>query len=173
MSAASAPEAMRYCPRCAAPLVTRPVGDKLRRCCSQCDFIYFTDPKVGVGALVIEQGRILLVRRAMTPERGKWSIPAGFLDYGDDPRETAVEEVRQETNLQVEITELLDVYHNPQALQEGGASVFILYRARLIGGRLAAGDDASEAAFFAPDSLPILAFASTRDAIGRWLTKTI
>lgn len=140
------------------------VTDKPRRVCPECDFIYFTDPKVGVGVLIVKEGKILLVRRTMMPERGKWSIPAGFLDRGEDPQEVAVRETFEETNLRVAIEDLLDVYFNPPGGQ-GGASVFILYEGRLLGGELQAGDDADAAGFFALDQLPELAFASTRDAI--------
>lgn len=160
----SAPKEYAYCPRCATPLVTRMVGDRPRRACPECDFVYFTDPKVGVGVLVAKEGKILLVRRTMMPERGKWSIPAGFLDRGEDPEEVAVRETYEETNLRVAIDELLGVYYN-RPTGEGGASVFILYRARLLGGELQAGDDADAAGFFGPHELPELAFDSTRDAI--------
>jgi ADP-ribose pyrophosphatase YjhB (NUDIX family) len=142
---------------------TRQVGDKPRRACSQCDFVHFTDPKVGVGVLVVQASKVLLVRRVMNPERGKWSIPAGFLDQGEDPKATAVREAREETGLEVVIDSLVDVYQNPAT--QGGASIFILYRARQIGGTLLAGDDADAVGFFAPDQLPELAFASTRAAI--------
>jgi 8-oxo-dGTP diphosphatase len=159
----SAPEAIRYCSRCATAMVTRLVGDRPRRACPACGYIHFTDPKVGVGVVVTHGGKILLVRRAMNPEMGKWSIPAGFLDSGEDPRATAVREALEETGLHVRIEGLVDVYHNPPA--EGGASVFILYRARWLGGELQAGDDVDAADFFALDALPELAFASTRAAI--------
>lgn len=162
-----APAAYVYCPQCGTPLETRQVTDKLRRACPACGFIYFTDPKVGVGTLVLEDGKILLVRRRMMPEAGKWSIPAGFLDRGEDPREVAVRETWEETGLEVSIEGLVDVYYNDCA-GSSGASIFILYRAHLIGGELQPGDDADAAAFFGPDELPELAFASTRDAI-RWL----
>ena len=142
---------------------TRPVGDKPRRVCPSCGFIHFTDPKVGVGVFVVHEGKILLVRRTMHPEIGKWSIPAGFLDAGENPEETAVREALEETNLHVAIEELVGVFHNPPA--QGGASIFIMYRARLLGGTLQAGDDADAAAFFAPDNLPEIAFASTLAAI--------
>jgi ADP-ribose pyrophosphatase YjhB (NUDIX family) len=163
MTIPSAPENVKFCSRCAAPMETQIVGDKPRRVCPGCGFIHFTDPKVGVGVFVVHEGQILLVRRTMRPEIGKWSIPAGFVDQGEDPAETAVREALEETNLHVAIEGLVDIYHNPPA--EGGASIFILYRARLLGGRLQAGDDADAAAFFAPDALPEIAFASTRAAI--------
>jgi 8-oxo-dGTP diphosphatase len=165
--AESAPEEIAYCPHCATALVTQVVGDKPRRVCPACPFVHFTDPKVGVGVLVLRQSKVLLVRRAVMPGKGKWSIPAGFLDQGEDPKVTAVRETREETGLEVEIEELLDVFYNPAA--QGGASIFILYRARLLGGAIEAGDDADAAAFFGRDELPELAFTSTAEVVRRWL----
>jgi ADP-ribose pyrophosphatase YjhB (NUDIX family) len=144
-------------------MTTRLISDKPRRVCPACGYIHFTDPKVGVGVLVVRDGRLLLVRRTMNPGRGKWSVPAGYLDHGEDPRETAVREMREETGLGIAIDGLVDVIHNPPA--EGGASILILYRARILGGELAAGDDADAAGFFALDEMPELAFASTWAAI--------
>lgn len=147
---------------------TQRVMDKPRRVCPSCRYVYFTDPKVGVGVAVVDGGRLLLVRRAMNPERGKWSLPAGYIDHGEDPKETAAREALEETGLLVEIEDVIDVFHNPPG--GGGASVFILYRGRAIGGALAAGDDADDAGFFALDQLPELAFASTKAAVERLLS---
>lgn len=152
-------------------MITRPVGDKERRACPACNFIHFTDPKVGVGVLIFRNDKILLVKRSMMPEKGKWSIPAGFLDQGEDPAATAVREVFEETNLEVAIEGIVNVYFNAPEPGETGASIFILYRGRYISGTLAAGDDAEAAAFFGPAELPALAFASTRQAVRRWLEK--
>lgn len=159
----SAPEWLVYCPRCGTRMVTEQVIDKPRRVCPNCRYVHYTDPKVGVGVLISERGRVLLVRRGVSPEKGKWSIPAGYLDQGEEPRETAAREVLEETGLTVNIGRLLDVYHNPPG--QGGASIFILYDGEAIGGRLESGDDADEAEFFALDSLPELAFPSTRHAL--------
>ncbi|MCP4422079.1 MAG: NUDIX hydrolase [Chloroflexi bacterium] len=159
----SAPETIKFCSNCSAVMETRLVGDKPRRACSNCDFIHFTDPKVGVGVFVVHEGEILLVQRKMRPAIGKWSIPAGFVDQGEDPQETAVREAFEETNLHVKIEELIDVFHNPPGQE--GASIFIMYRAKLLHGTLQAGDDAAAAAFFPPEALPDIAFASTRAAI--------
>lgn len=137
--------------------------DKTRRVCPSCRFIYFTDPKVGVGVAVVEDRMLLLVQRLMNPGKGKWSLPAGFVDQGEDPRSTAAREALEETGLVVEVEGLIDVFYNPNS--GGGASIFILYRARRTGGVLKAGDDAGAAAFFAFDELPELAFASTQAAV--------
>lgn len=145
-------------------MATRPVGGKPRRFCPNCGFVHFSDPKVGVGVLVVADGRVLLVQRAVSPQKGKWSLPAGFIDHGEDPQQAAIRETREETNLQVEIISLLDLFYNPPS-EAGGASLFILYRAKWVGGALAAGDDAESAAFFDLSNLPELAFPSTVAAI--------
>lgn len=144
-------------------MITRQVSGQPRRACSACDYVHFTDPKVGVGALTTQDGKVLLVRRRMEPERGKWSLPAGFLDHGEDPKQTAEREVYEETGLRVRIVALLDVFTNPPG--QGGASIFILYGAQLLGGEMIAGDDADAVGFFDLDELPDLAFASTQAAI--------
>lgn len=166
---ANTPDYMIYCPRCGMRLETRPVSGKPRLSCPFCEFVYFPDPKVGVGVLVVEDGKVLLVRRVMDPERGKWSLPSGYLDQGENPQETAVREAFEETNLHVAIAGLLDVYQNPPA--QGGASIFILYRARLLGGEPRAGDDADAVGFFALDNLPELAFTSTFEAIRLYVSR--
>lgn len=144
-------------------MITRLAGDRPRRVCPSCNYVHYTDPKVGVGALVTQAQKVLLVKRRMEPERGKWSIPAGFLDQGENPRETAEREVYEETGLEVRAADLIEVFTNPA--QRGGASIFILYRAELLGGEMAAGDDAGDVGFFSLDDLPELAFASTQSAI--------
>lgn len=159
----SAPAWFVYCPRCATPMQTARKMDKPRRVCPSCRYVYFTDPKVGVGVAVVEDGKLLLIRRRMNPERGKWSLPAGYVDQDEDPAATAAREALEETGLIVAVEKVIDVFFNPPG--QGGASIFILYRARLTGGVLQAGDDAGDAGFFALDQLPELAFASTHAAV--------
>ena len=95
-------------------------------------------------------------------------MPAGFVDQGEDPRQTAAREALEETGLVVEVGDVIDVFFNPPGA--GGASIFILYRAKLVGGKLSAGDDADDANFFALDYLPELAFTSTHAAVARLLS---
>jgi ADP-ribose pyrophosphatase YjhB (NUDIX family) len=139
----------------------------MRPVCTQCGRVHFIDPKVAVGLLAAEAGRLLLIQRANDPERGKWSIPAGFVDAGEDPARAAEREGLEETGLRFEVTGLLDVY--PRGGSVEGADILIVYRARAIGGALQPGDDAAQARFFAPNELPELAFVSTQKVIERWL----
>jgi ADP-ribose pyrophosphatase YjhB (NUDIX family) len=106
------------------------------------------------------------VRRANQPEKGKWSVPAGFVDGGEDPARAAEREALEETGLQVRITGLLDV-HGRQGDTEG-ADILIVYLAEVTGGSLCPGDDAAECAYFSPEALPELAFSSTQRVVRRW-----
>jgi ADP-ribose pyrophosphatase YjhB (NUDIX family) len=159
------PEA-NFCLRCGHALEERVADGTLRPACPQCGRVHFFDPKVAVGLLVERDQQILLVRRRHDPERGKWSIPAGFVDAGEDPARAAEREGLEETSLEVAVTALFDVYARAGGAE--GADILIVYRARVVGGTLEPGDDATEAAFFSPAALPDLAFASTQQVIARW-----
>jgi ADP-ribose pyrophosphatase YjhB (NUDIX family) len=128
--------------------------------------VHFLDPKVGAGVLIAKDGKILLVRRSVEPELGKWTLPAGFVEGDEDPRATASRECLEETGLVVRIGELLDVIHGRE--HSGGASIVIIYTGKVVGGELAPSDDADAAKYFAPSELPPLAFEATRRAIEEW-----
>ncbi len=135
--------------------------------CTGCGRTHFRDPKVGVGVAVRDaSGRTLLVRRGVQPEKGKWSLPAGFVDADEDPRAAAAREALEETGLVVEVGAVIDVWPGAGS-GGGGASFFLAFEAVVVGGALAAGDDATDAAFFGPDELPELAFPSTRAVVAR------
>ena len=129
--------------------------------CTSCCRPAYRDPKVGAGVVVRDDaGRLLLVRRSVSPGRGLWSLPAGYVDADEDPRAAAAREALEETGLVVEVGAIIDVYPGG-----GGASFFLAFSAVVVGGTLAPGDDASDAAFFADGQLPELAFASTAAAV--------
>ena len=106
----------------------------------------------------------MLIRRGVVPEKGKWSLPAGFMDPGEPPTDCVAREVLEETALTVQVTRLVECYYKPPGM---GASVTLVYRCSVVKGELQAGDDASDAAFFNLDTLPELAFASTVDVVRR------
>jgi ADP-ribose pyrophosphatase YjhB (NUDIX family) len=146
--------------------VTREAFGRARRACPACGQIVFRDHKVAAGVLVEHEGRVLLVRRRGNPRRGTWTLPAGFVEFGEDPAATAVRECQEETGLVVEITGLLDVIAGRE--HDRGADIVIVYLARLAAGDLKAGDDVDSAEFFSPDELPALAFRATELALERW-----
>lgn len=157
------PESVRFCIQCGAPLIHEEKFGRERPVCPRCGWIYFTDPKVAVAVAVIQDGNILLVQRVNPPFKGNWSLPAGFMDGGENTAEAAVRECFEETGLHVQTGELLHIHCGREHPQ--GADVVLIYQADVIGGTLSAGDDATDAAFFPLNSLPPLAFKATEDAI--------
>ncbi len=155
---------VRYCLQCGTAIELRPQFGALRPTCPACGWIYFADPKVAAAALVEQDGRVLLTRRVNEPHQGEWTLPAGFIDAGEDPARAAERECLEETGLRVRVTELIDVIAGRE--HERGADFVILYRAEVTGGSLRAGDDADQVGFFARDNLPPLAFEATRRALG-------
>lgn len=152
------PPAYVFCPMCAGALEWRLLGGRRRRACPACGFVHWQNPGVGAAAVVRDaEGRVLLVRRAEGATRaGLWSVPAGFVDVGEDVRAAARRELEEETGLVAEIGAVLQVasnFHDPAK-----PTVGVWFAATVVGGALCPGDDADAAGFFALEDLPDLAF---------------
>jgi 8-oxo-dGTP diphosphatase len=150
---------INYCPRCGTPVEWAFRFNKDRPVCPSCDWVFFPDPKVAVAVLILQDGKILLAKRNIDPQKGFWSLPAGFVDAGEDPVQAAVRECLEETGLAVNITGLLDVMAGRE--HSKGADILIVYEAVIEGGQLEPGDDADEVGFFQQEDLPPLAFTTT------------
>ncbi len=150
---------IHFCPRCGSGIEQAERFGRLRPVCPACGWIYFADPKVAVAVLIERDERILLVQRVNDPFRGYWTLPAGFMDAGEDPARAAERECLEETGLVVHATHLLDLIAGQEF--PAGADLFIVYQAEIESGELRAGDDAGQAAFFSRHELPPLAFSTT------------
>jgi 8-oxo-dGTP diphosphatase len=159
-----AAHAARFCPACGAALgaLTDPPSPQK---CENCGRMLYRDPKVAVGVVAHdEDGRLLLVRRGVSPAEGRWALPAGFVSADEDPRDAARRETLEETGLEVTVGAVIDCYAGEPG---SGVTFFLAFAAQILGGELLAGDDASDVGFFASDHLPDIAFASTLDAASR------
>jgi ADP-ribose pyrophosphatase len=135
----------------------------MRPVCLQCGWIHFIDPKVAAAVLIEKDGRVLLVRRANEPHRGLWTLPAGFINGGEDPAEAAARECLEETGLNVRVKRVLDVIAGRE--HERGADFIIVYEAEVLSGELSPADDADAAEWFPYDELPALAFKATQKVL--------
>jgi mutator protein MutT len=109
--------------------------------------LYPNQPIVGVGAVIICNGQILLEKRKNEPGRGKWSIPGGLVDLGESIEQTVIREVKEETCLEVKKPELIDVVDNVLKDKNGEIKyhfVIVDYFVKLGGGMLKASSDAQE-----------------------------
>ena len=123
---------------------------------------YPDNPLVGVGAVVIQENRVLLIRRGQPPLLGEWSLPGGVLECGETLRDAVVREAREETGLVVETGEMLGVY---ERIIPGNAGrvryhyVLLDFLCRPLGGELKAGSDAADVRWFTREELPALNLA--------------
>ncbi len=159
-------EGLRYCPRCGAGLHEREIRGHARLACDDCGYVVYVSPAPVTCVLVVHDDKVLLVRRRYPPGAGKWCLPAGFVEVGEHPAESAAREVLEETGLRVEVGRVIDTW----ASEEDHRTPVVCYafEGRLKGGTLKAGDDAVEAAFFAGEHLPDdIAFADHRRTIAR------
>lgn len=170
MSPASGAASFKYCPKCGATLVSRMLreGEPERLVCSACGFVFYLDPKVAACAICVVDGGIVLLRRGIQPQFGKWVFPGGFVDRGESVPQAAVRETFEEVGLRVSVTGIVDVYSYP-----GEDVVVVVYAADVIGGKLQVGDEAEDVTAFVPEQLPWddLAFQSTTEALKDYLRR--
>jgi 8-oxo-dGTP diphosphatase len=156
-------DTMIYCPKCGQPMATREAFGRMRPVCPRCGHVAFRDPKVAAGVIVERNGQILLTRRAHDPGRGRWGLPAGYMEWDEPVEAAAAREVLEETGLIVQVERLVGVYSFP-----GRGVVLIVYAGRMLGGGLRTSEESESVEFFAPDALPELAFPENAAIIADW-----
>ena len=156
---------INYCPRCGTAVTLIERFGHERPVCPQCGWTYFADPKVAATMVVEQDDRVLLVRRVNEPFRGLWTLPAGFIDAGEDPARAAERECLEETGLTVHATRVLDIIAGRE--HPRGADFIIVYRGSVMSGELRAADDADQAEWFDRAHLPALAFHATQTVLNK------
>ena len=109
----------KFCPMCGQPLVTkRPDDDvRVRRVCEHCDFVQYVNPIPVVGTLPLCGGKVLLCKRAIEPRKGKWTLPAGFMEAHETLLEGALRETYEETGSLAKGGALFSIIDVPYASQ--------------------------------------------------------
>ena len=148
------PRNFKSCPKCGKNLVNKFLKQEQteRLVCENCGFIFYMNPVPAVAAILMNNGQIVLVKRKYEPRKGMWSLPAGFMEFGETAEQTAVRESKEETNLDIKLTDLFGVF--PGFDDPRVHVVIIVYRSEIINGQIKPGDDAEEVKFFPLDELP-------------------
>jgi ADP-ribose pyrophosphatase YjhB (NUDIX family) len=144
-----------------------PDGDTRERLvCPSCGHIAYENPKIVVGSVVAESGRVLLCRRAIEPRRGFWTLPAGYLEMDETIEEGARREALEEAEARIEIDGVLAIYNISRISQ-----IQVIFRARFAGPpHVAAGPESEEVRMFAWNDIPWddIAFPSVRWSLHAW-----
>ncbi|HEU4401323.1 MAG TPA: NUDIX hydrolase [Candidatus Polarisedimenticolia bacterium] len=155
---------MKYCSRCGSPVQLRvpPGDDRPRHVCDACHEIHYQNPKVVVGCIPEWGEQVLLCRRAIEPQYGLWTLPAGFMELGETASEAALRETAEEAHARVELLGLYTLFN----LAEIG-QVYLLLRARLLDLDFGAGSESLEVRLFREEEIPWgdLAFAAVRETL--------
>ena len=143
-----------------------PAGDTVERdVCAACGHVAYQNPKIVVGSVVADGGRVLLCRRAIEPRKGFWTLPAGYLELNETTAEGARREAMEEAGADIALDGVLALYDVSRIGQ-----VQVMYRARFASPGIQAGEESLEVGMFAWEDIPwdLLAFPTVRWALHAW-----
>ncbi len=139
------------------------IEEEKRLACPACQWVCYENPLPSSAALVrTKKGEVLLVKRGHEPGKGKWALPAGFIEIDETPEKACLRELREETGLKGEIVSLVGVYSQKSMLYRNVLIIGYEVQAR---GNLSPGSDSLEAEFFPLGNLPDIPFSSHRKMI--------
>jgi ADP-ribose pyrophosphatase YjhB (NUDIX family) len=124
---------MKYCPRCAQALTSKHEGGRDRLACpdDSCRFVHFGDFSIGVGGVVTQDGKVLLIRRGHEPGRGWWQLPGGYAEHDEAIVEAVEREVLEEAGVKAKAVEILGFRHSvggPGSIGGPSTNVYIVFR---------------------------------------------
>lgn len=158
-----------YCSRCGKDAIALkiPDGDTLhRQVCDNCSTIFYENPKIVVGAVTIYEDKFLLCKRAIEPQKGFWTYPAGYLENKESLEDGAHREAKEEAGITIELLRLLGTYSLTAVDQ-----IHIIYLAKMTKPAYSPGDESLEVALFAQEEIPWndLAFPVIRWALNAYI----
>ena len=159
---------MKYCSHCRAEVTFDiPDGDnRHRHICRNCDTIFYENPRIVAGTLPVLDGRILLCKRAISPRKGYWTLPAGFMENGESTEQAALRETWEEAEARPVLGNLYSMITVPHINQ-----VHIFFLADMQVPELSAGPESLEVALFTPAEIPWdeIAFPTVSETLKRFI----
>jgi len=142
---------MKYCSECGAQVhIEIPAGDnRPRHICKTCDTIHYSNPKIVAGCLPVWEDKILLCRRAIEPQYGRWTLPAGFMEDDESIIEAAARETMEEAGARVQIRDMYTTISLAHINQ-----VYMMFLADLVDTDYAAGEESLEVQLFTQEQIP-------------------
>jgi ADP-ribose pyrophosphatase YjhB (NUDIX family) len=153
----------KYCQYCSDQVEQRVESDTLRDYCPSCAIYFYENPLPVVSTILVNDRKVLLVKRGNDPYRGQWCLPSGFAESGESIAAAALRELEEETGIQGRIVHLQDVDSSTNYYY--GDLLFLTFEVEQIGGEPKAGDDAVDVQYFSLERIPDLAFPSNTKAL--------
>lgn len=155
----------KYCPKCAGSLVEK----NNHPICQNCGFNFYQNSKPTSSAVIVnEKNEVLLLKRAINPHFGKWDIPGGFLENGEDPKVGLKREAKEELGINVKPLEILTICVDNYGLEEDDFYTFnVFYKCKISDGEIVIDQENSEFKWFSKNEIPWkeLAFNNTTIAL--------
>lgn len=150
---------VNYCWECGSKAEEKFVEGRRRKVCTGCGRILYQNPFPTTAAIIVNpDDEILLVQRAVRPAVGKWCLPGGFLELGETPQQGVLRELKEETNLDGNVLNLVGI--SPSLYGVWGDVVVMGFHVTVNGGQVIPGDDARDVRYFPMKDLPSLAFST-------------
>ena len=143
---------MKFCSQCGSSQISFviPPGDnRPRHCCSQCDTIFYENPKIVAGCIAQWGDQVLMCKRAIEPRHGKWTLPAGFMENQETVHAAAARETQEEATAEVSDLQLYAFYNLPHINQ-----VYMMFLADLVDGKASPGVESLEVALMKESEIP-------------------
>ncbi|WP_029655026.1 NUDIX hydrolase [Marinobacter daepoensis] len=160
-----------FCSHCGHSPLARgtPPGDTHERdYCGACGAVVYDNPKVIAGAIIEQEGRILLCQRGIPPRVGSWTLPAGFMERCESVEEAARREVWEETGIDAEVTTPYSIFSVPPTNE-----LYIIYRARVVTWEDAPGPETRAVNWFKPQDIPwdLIFYPAIRQILERYIAE--
>ncbi|NLP45164.1 MAG: NUDIX hydrolase [Peptococcaceae bacterium] len=142
----------KFCPQCSAKLTNTQVEGKVRKACPACHYIHWGEYSVGVGGVLLQGDRGLLVQRAHNPGKGRWTIPGGYVEQDEKIEDAIVREFLEETGLQTDPVSVLAVKDRPVDVPGVKHDIYIVFLLNYLKGELTPDPrEVSQAGFYTPE----------------------
>lgn len=157
---------INYCIQCGTPLKEKKIERKFRKYCDKCGYIHYINPVPIVAVVVNRDSKILIVKRGIEPQKGKWVLPGGFVDDDESPEQAAIRELKEETNLDAEDVKLITLVSAQSEMY--GPILMLGYEALNVKGNPHAGDDAVDVKFEKIADINKIAFRTHRQILQKY-----
>lgn len=161
------PPQFKFCPMCGTALAEKQEEGRPRSFCPGCGWVYYPHSASAVVGVIwnMAKGEVLLVQRGREPHKGQWSLPAGFMEFGEHPEDTLRREIQEETGMEVTGSEFLDIKQGLDDPRAPGQLVFF-YRVGAMGEpTLNDPEENLDIRWWPIDALPQIAWGTHREVL--------